>query len=157
VDLLVRGICCLRPGVPNVSENIRVISIVGRFLEHSRIFYFRNNGKEDLFMGSADLMPRNLDHRVETLFPIEDEGIKRQVISDVLESYLRDNVKARVLQSDGTYVQLHPGKNPGFDVQLALLNEATGGENGEMTLSVSALPNKYRKYLSSYGRVDPHS
>jgi polyphosphate kinase len=157
VDLLVRGICCLRPGVPNVSENIRVISIVGRFLEHSRIFYFRNNGKEDLFMGSADLMPRNLDHRVETLFPIEDEGIKRQVISDVLESYLRDNVKARILQSDGTYVQQHPGKNPGFDVQLALLNEATGGENGEMTLSVSALPNKYRKYLSSYGRVDPHS
>jgi polyphosphate kinase len=157
VDLLVRGICCLRPGVPNVSENIRVISIVGRFLEHSRIFYFRNNGKEDLFMGSADLMPRNLDHRIEVLFPIEDEGIKRQVISDVLESYLRDNVKARILQADGTYVQQHPGKNPGFDVQLALLNEATGGESGEMTLSVSALPNKYRKYLSSYGRVDPHS
>ena len=157
VDLLVRGICCLRPGVPNVSENIRVISIVGRFLEHSRIFYFRNNGKEDLFMGSADLMPRNLDNRVEVIFPVDDEGIKRQVISDVLESYLRDNVKARILQSDGTYVQQHPGKHPGFDVQLALLNEATGGENGELTLQVSGLPNKYRKYLSSYGRVDPHS
>jgi polyphosphate kinase len=157
VDLLVRGICCLRPGVPNVSENIRVISIVGRFLEHSRIFYFRNNGKEDVFMGSADLMPRNLDNRVEVIFPVEDEGIKRQVISDVLESYLRDNVKARILQSDGTYVQQHPGKNPGFDVQVALLNEATGGENGEITLQVSGLPNKYRKYLSSYGRVDPHS
>jgi len=157
VDLLVRGICCLRPDVPNVSENIRVISIVGRFLEHSRIFYFRNNGKEDVFMGSADLMPRNLDNRIEVLFPIEDESIKRQVITDVLEAYLRDNVKARILQTDGTYVQQHPGKGPGFDVQLALLNEATGGENGEVTLSVSALPNKYRKYLSSYGRVDPHS
>ena len=157
VDLLVRGICCLRPGVPNVSENIRVISVVGRFLEHSRIFYFRNGGEEEIYMGSADLMPRNLDNRVEVLFPIEDESIKREVITDVLGSYLRDNVKARVLQPDGTYVQQHPGKGPGFDAQLALLNEATGGETGEMTLSVSALPNKYRKYLSSYGRVDPHS
>ena len=89
--------CCLRPGVPRVSENIRVVSIVGRFLEHSRIFYFRNGGKDEILMGSADLMPRNLDHRVETLFPIEDEGIRTYVLHDVLEAYLRDNVKARVL------------------------------------------------------------
>ena len=91
VDLIVRGMCCLRPGVPGVSENIRVVSIVGRFLEHSRIYYFRNGGKDELLMGSADLMPRNLDHRVETLFPVEDDAIRSYIVNDVLEAYLRDN------------------------------------------------------------------
>jgi polyphosphate kinase len=156
VDLLVRGICCLRPGVPKVSDNIRVVSIVGRFLEHHRIFYFRNGGKEEIFMGSADLMPRNLDNRVEVLFPIEDESIRAYVLSDVLEAYLRDNYKARVLQSDGSYARVMPPKDgPVLDAQAALLSQA-GGDSSEMTVAISALPNKYRKYLTSYGRVDPH-
>ena len=84
VDLLVRGICCLRPGVPGVSENIRVTSIVGRFLEHSRIFYFRNGGEEEIYLGSADLMPRNLNRRVEVLFPVEDEELMRRVRDEIL-------------------------------------------------------------------------
>ena len=156
VDLLVRGICCLRPGVPKVSENIRVISIIGRFLEHSRIYYFRNGGKEELFMGSADMMPRNLDNRVETLFPIEDEGIRNYVISELLPTYLRDNVKARVLQGDGSYLRLHPpDSGPALDAQAWLASQASN-EGNEITVSLSALPNKYRKYLTSYGRVDPH-
>jgi polyphosphate kinase len=156
VDLLVRGICCLRPGVPKVSENIRVVSIVGRFLEHHRIFYFRNGGREEILMGSADLMPRNLDNRVEVLFPIEDESIKAYVLNDVLEAYLRDNYKARILQSDSSYVRATPHKDdPVFDSQAALLSQANS-DNSEMTVSISALPNKYRKYLTSYGRVDPH-
>jgi polyphosphate kinase len=105
VDLLVRGICCLRPGVDGLSENIRVSSIVGRFLEHSRIYYFRNGGQEDIYLGSADLMTRNLDYRVEVLFPIEDERLIRHLRDEVLATYLADNVKARWLRADGTYAQ----------------------------------------------------
>lgn len=108
VDLIIRGICCLVPGVPGLSENINVISIVGRFLEHSRFYYFYNNGSEDLYSGSADLMPRNLDRRVEVVFPIESEEIKRIVIDSYLKMSLRDNVKARVLQPDGKFVFKQP-------------------------------------------------
>jgi polyphosphate kinase len=103
VDLLVRGACCLRPGIKGVSENIRVTSIVGRFLEHSRIFYFRNGGDEEIYLGSADLMPRNLNRRVELLFPVEDPLLRRRIRDEILETYLLDNVKARRMQSDGTY------------------------------------------------------
>ena len=102
IDLIVRGICCLKVGIPGVSENITIRSIVGTFLEHSRIFYFYNNGWEDVFMGSADWMPRNLDKRVEILFPVEDEYCKKQVI-EVLKIQLDDNVKAHFLQPDGSY------------------------------------------------------
>ena len=109
IDLLVRGICCLRPGVAGVSENIRVTSIVGRFLEHSRIYYFRNGGAEEIFVGSADLMPRNLDGRVEALFPIEDPSIRDALRDDVLFLQLRDDVKARQLQTDGTYRRVERG------------------------------------------------
>ncbi len=105
VDLLIRGICCLRPQVPGISDNIQVISIVGRFLEHSRIYYFHNNGEEEIFVGSADLMPRNLNRRVEVLFPIEDRRLIRHLRDRVLEIYLADNVKARLMQPDGTYVR----------------------------------------------------
>jgi polyphosphate kinase len=105
VDLLVRGVCCLRPGVPGVSENIRVISIVGRFLEHSRIYYFRNNGDPQIYVGSADLMPRNLNRRVEILFPIEETRVIRFLRDEVLDVYLSDNVKAREMRPDGTYVR----------------------------------------------------
>ena len=103
IDLLVRGICCLRPGLPGISENIRVISVVGRFLEHSRIYYFWNNGDEEVYLGSADLMPRNLNRRVEVLFPIQDERYIRYLRDDVLDAYGRDTEKARLLQRDGTY------------------------------------------------------
>ena len=112
VDLLARGICCLRPGVPGLSENIRVTSIVGRFLEHSRIYYFHNNGQEEIYLGSADLMTRNLDYRVEVLFPVEDERLIRHLRDEVLVTYQADNVKARWLRPDGTYEHhlLTPGE-----------------------------------------------
>jgi polyphosphate kinase len=103
VDLLVRGICCLRPGVPNIGENIRVTSIVGRFLEHSRIFYFHNGGKEEVYLGSADMMPRNLNRRVELAFPVEDPKLVRYLRDEVLATYLSEVVKARHMNADGTY------------------------------------------------------
>ena len=109
VDLLVRGICCLRPGIRGVSENIRVTSIVGRFLEHSRIYYFRNagngNGSEEIYLGSADLMPRNLNRRVEVMFPVRDAKLIRHLHDDVLATYLADVVKARYMQPDGSYLR----------------------------------------------------
>lgn len=102
IKLIVRGICCLKAGVPNLSENIEVRSIVGNFLEHSRIFLFENGGREEVYMGSADWMPRNLDRRVEILFPVEDEALKARLIH-ILDVQLADNVKAHLLQPDGTY------------------------------------------------------
>ncbi len=111
VDLLVRGICCLRPGIQGLSENIRVISIVGRFLEHSRIYYFRNGGDEEIWLGSADLMPRNLNQRVEVLFPIEDRAMSRGIYENILLTYLADNLKARQMNPDGSYRRLHPPRD----------------------------------------------
>jgi polyphosphate kinase len=105
IDLLVRGICCLRAGLPGVSDNIRVVSIVGRFLEHSRVFYFRNNGEEEIYAGSADLMPRNLNRRVEVMFPIQDKRLIRRIY-DCLQLWLSDNVKAREMQADGSYKRI---------------------------------------------------
>ena len=105
IDLIIRGICCLKVGIPGVSENITVRSIVGNFLEHSRIFYFYSDGKEQLFMGSADLMPRNLDKRVEIVFPVEDPRLKEEV-KHILHIQLADNVKAHILQPDGTYEKI---------------------------------------------------
>ena len=107
VDLIVRGICCLRPGVKEISENIRVVSIVGRFLEHSRIFYFHNNGQEEIFMGSADWMPRNLDRRVEAVVPIADPDLLKD-LQEILGIMLADNRHAWDLQPDGRYVQRRP-------------------------------------------------
>ncbi len=105
IDLIVRGICCLKVGIPGVSETIRVRSIVGNFLEHSRIFYFYNGGRPEYYMGSADWMPRNLDRRVEILFPVEDEEIRKSVYH-ILDVELRDNVKAHVLNADGAYEKI---------------------------------------------------
>ena len=104
IELVVRGICCLKAGVPGLSENISVRSIVGNFLEHSRIFYFHNDGSPEVYMGSADWMPRNLDRRVEIMFPVEDEKLKEEVIH-ILDVELEDNVKAHILQPDGTYAK----------------------------------------------------
>jgi polyphosphate kinase len=108
IDLLVRGVCCLRPGLEGISENIQVTSIVGRFLEHSRIYYFLNGGQEQVFLGSADLMPRNIDRRVEVLFPVEESRLIRQLHDNVLDIYLRDTVKARRMNPDGSYVRVVP-------------------------------------------------
>ncbi len=105
IDLIVRGICCLKVGIPDISENIRVRSIVGNFLEHSRIFYFHNAGREKIFLGSADWMPRNLERRVEIMFPIEEEGLKQKVMH-LLQVQLDDTMKARVLTADGTYERI---------------------------------------------------
>src|SRR5437667_3226031 len=108
IDLIVRGICCLRPKIPDLSENIRVISIVGRFLEHSRIYYFSNDGQPDLFLSSADWMPRNFLRRVELAFPIENPALRDNIINEVLPRFLNDRVKSRELQPDGSYRRLKP-------------------------------------------------
>src|SRR5437773_2034611 len=118
IDLVVRGICCLRPRVPDLSENIRVISIVGRFLEHSRIFYFENAGQPRVFLSSADWMPRNFFRRIELAFPVENPALRDQIINEVLPSFLHDRVKARELQPDGTYRRLKPeGTEPRAQAQ----------------------------------------
>lgn len=131
VDLQVRGMCCLRPGLPDVSENISVTSVVGRFLEHPRIYYFHNNGKEEILVGSADLMPRNLDRRVEQLFPIEEPHLKDAMINYILNVHLQDNVKARRLLPDGSYEPVEPSDDkPVLDSQAWMI-EHRGQWNGE--------------------------
>ncbi|NLF00574.1 MAG: polyphosphate kinase 1 [Anaerolineales bacterium] len=119
VDLQVRGICCLRPDVPGVSDTISVTSVVGRFLEHARIFYFRNGGAEEVLLGSADLMPRNLDRRVECLYPVDDPQLRESIVSHILSVHLKDNMQARRLRPDGAYERIQPGENePEIDSQL---------------------------------------
>ncbi|NWF84375.1 MAG: polyphosphate kinase 1 [Bryobacteraceae bacterium] len=123
-DLLVRGICCLRPGIPGISDRIRVTSVVGRFLEHSRIYYFHNDGEEEIYLGSADLMPRNINRRVETLFPILTPSLVKTIRDRILAIYLSDNVKARSMQADGSYIRRPRPKNVRpVDAQLALLEK----------------------------------
>ena len=124
VELLVRGICCLKVGIPGVSENIQVRSIVGEFLEHSRIFYFENGGNPEIYMGSADWMPRNLDRRVEIVFPVEDKKIKKE-LEHVLDLEFRDNVKAHLLQPDGTYVKPDKRGKTQINSQMGFCMEAT--------------------------------
>lgn len=137
IDLLVRGICCLRPGLPGISDNIQVISLVGRFLEHSRIYYFHNQGTPDLYVGSADLMPRNLDRRVEILFPIEDPDLRRDIVENILLVYLRDTAQSHLLQSDGTYIPratlVAEGEQP-FDSQSWFLGQGQALEGGTQPL-----------------------
>lgn len=124
IELIVRGMCGLRPGIPGLSDNIRVISIVGRFLEHSRIYYFHNGSNPIIYLGSADLMPRNLNRRIETLFPIEDLGIKHELM-EILEISMADNVNAHILQVDGSYVRLSPGdEKPRRSSQAELMARA---------------------------------
>ncbi len=108
IDMIIRGICCLRPGLPGVSDNIRVTSIVGRFLEHSRIYYFGNGGAPEVYLGSADLMPRNLDRRVEIVFPVKDPGLRTYLRDGVLAVELANNTRARVLKAGGEYVCRDP-------------------------------------------------
>src|SRR6059036_3176166 len=118
IDLIVRGICCLRPKIPGLSENIRVISIVGRFLEHSRIYYFENAGDPVVYLSSADWMPRNFYRRIEVAFPIETPALRDQIVNEVIPTFLNDRVKARELQPDGTYRRLKPeGPEPRSQAQ----------------------------------------
>jgi polyphosphate kinase len=138
IDLLVRGICCLRPGLAGVSETIRVISIVGRFLEHSRIFYFRNGGEEEVYLGSADLMPRNLNHRVEILFPIADPKLVRYLRDEVLAVYLSDNVKARCMSSEGSYTRMAPRDGePPVNSQTWILKHRASSPNPRDSLQIT--------------------
>jgi polyphosphate kinase len=127
IDLIVRGVCCLRPGIPGVSENIRVRSIIGRFLEHTRIYYFLNDGKAELFCSSADWMERNLHHRVESCFPIEDKKIRERMIKE-LDYYLQDNLQAWELQSDGSYQRCERGEGEAVSAQLTLLQAMSEAE-----------------------------
>ncbi len=130
IDLIVRGICALRPGVRGVSNRIRVRSIVGRFLEHSRIFYFANGGEEEIYLGSADWMPRNLYERVEVTFPVKDAMLRQRIRSEILEAYLRDTAKARLLRADGSYVRPKlPAGAGGFNAQEFLIAVAEGRQN----------------------------
>ena len=126
VDLIVRGICMLRPGVPGMSENIRVRSVVGRFLEHSRVFYFANGGDEELYIGSADWMARNLKHRIEVVSPVSDPNSKRYLKDVLLEAYLRDNTRARQLQSDGSYRPISEKADKEFDSQTYFFKRSPG-------------------------------
>jgi polyphosphate kinase len=131
IDLIVRGQCTLVPGLRGISSRIRVRSIVGRYLEHSRIFYFENGGKPEIYLGSADWMPRNLYERVEVLFPLKDELLRQRICNEILPAYLADNVKARVLGADGEYTYVSRGrKGKGFSVQNHLMALAHDEGNG---------------------------
>jgi polyphosphate kinase len=122
VDLIVRGICCLRPGIPGISENIRVRSIVGRFLEHTRCYYFHNDGDEQLYCASADWMDRNLLRRIEVMFPIRDPAMKTRLVGD-LTTYLADNTQSWELKADGKYERLKVGDDEAVSAQTALLRQ----------------------------------
>lgn len=129
IDLIIRGVCCLRPGLKDISENIRVISIVGRFLEHSRVFYFHNNGEEEIYIGSADWMRRNLDRRVEVITPVQELDIAKD-LQEVLGIMLADNRQAWELQADGSYIQRTPGENcPESHSQKILMSMALRSTN----------------------------
>lgn len=161
VDLIVRGMCALRPGIRGVSERIRVRSIVGRFLEHSRIFYFANGGEDEIYLGSADWMPRNLYERVEVVFPVKDALLRQRISQEILDAYLADRVKAKFLQSDGTYVlanqlprkrrMLADGANPmnelpDLNAQEFLLALAEGKRPSETP--VAAAPRRRRSVVT---------
>jgi polyphosphate kinase len=121
--MIVRGLCCLRPGIPAVSDTIKVRSIVGRFLEHSRLYYFLNDGDEEIYISSADLMERNLDRRVEVMCPVKDASIRRHLRDTVLETLLNDTHRAWELQANGSYLRVRPaeGAEP-INSQLQLLD-----------------------------------
>jgi polyphosphate kinase len=147
IDLIVRGICCLRPGVPGTSENIRVISIVDRFLEHARIFHFEAGGKKEVYLSSADWMPRNFVRRVEVMFPVEDPELRNRVIEEILAVSLADNVKARRLLPDGKYERVKAEGKPAVRSQARFMelarekaqsNPALAGQSGSFAVRPAA-------------------
>lgn len=123
IDLIIRGVCCLRPGIPNVSDNISVRSIVGRFLEHSRVFYFHNNGDTQIYCASADWMDRNFFRRVEVAFPIEGKMLRKRLIQETLAAYLQDDMQAWILRSDGQYQRVELGNRKPYSAQMVLLQK----------------------------------
>ena len=127
IDLIIRGVCCLRPSLKGISDNIQVRSIVGRFLEHSRIFCFHARGEEIIYCSSADWMTRNLHYRVEACFPIEEKRPREQILEQGLQNYLSDNTQAWILQSDGSYRRARPGAHKARSAQRALLDHYCGG------------------------------
>jgi polyphosphate kinase len=136
IDLIIRGVCTLRAGVPGLSERIRVRSIVGRFLEHSRIFHFANGGDDEIYIGSADWMPRNLFERCEVVFPVRDPAVRARIHDEILPALLADTIKARLQQPDGSYVRaVRPLKDaPPFSSQDFLMQLAEG------KVDLSAIP-----------------
>ncbi len=161
IDLQVRGFCCLRPGIPGVSDKITVVSVVGRFLEHARIYYFHNGGDEEILLGSADMMPRNLDRRVEQLFPIEDPSIRAAIRDRILAIHLMDNVKARWMQPDGKYVRLHPAPGyPEIDSQRWMADHAGvwngyGNDRGLELAHLAPIMARRRTLPGEVGRGEP--
>ncbi len=149
IDLIIRGMCCLRPCVPGISENIRVRSLVGRFLEHSRVYYFGNNGDAKIYLGSADMMQRNLNTRVETLFPIDALELRGVILKSLLEPQLVDTANAHELQADGSYIHVRPeeGEQP-FDSQayfithpLFTIDDEDNEDDGDLPdETISAIP-----------------
>jgi polyphosphate kinase len=158
IDLLVRGICALRPGIRGISDHIRVRSIVGRFLEHSRIFYFHNGGEEEVYLGSADWMPRNLYERVEVLFPLKDTMLRERVRHEILGVYLADNLKTRLLQKNGSYIRAWqaqgkrkpPSGTAAFNAQDFLIGLAEGKSHLE-SVPDPPRPTRRRKVVSGKG------
>ncbi len=143
IDLIVRGQCALVPGVRGLSSRIKVRSIVGRFLEHSRIYYFENGGKPELFLGSADWMPRNLYERVEAMFPLKDPKLCARVCDEILSSYLADTRKARILNSDGTYSRPRSVRNGhGFSAQEHFMQLASGVVDSPRTRPLAGSPGR---------------
>jgi polyphosphate kinase len=126
VDLIVRGVCALKPGVPGLSENIRVLSVIGRFLEHTRIFYFRNNLQNDVYCASADWMDRNFFRRIEVCFPLLDKKLKKRVIEEGLKAYLHDNMQAWDMDEKGIYRRKKPRRSARKCAQNLLLKQFTG-------------------------------
>ena len=146
IDLLIRGICCLRPGLAGISDNIRAVSIVDRFLEHSRILVFGEGNKQQVFLSSADWMPRNFDRRVEVMFPIESEDLRRRIVDEIIPTYLSDNARTRILRADGTYARATPADGPTHRSQYELLQKAAAreretAEEDRMPLSFDAITN----------------
>ena len=143
IDIVERGICALKPGVPGLSENITVRSIVGNFLEHARIFYFYNDGFEDVYMGSADWMPRNLDKRVEITLPVEDEDLKKRVI-EIMEIQLSDTLKAHIMQPDGSYAKQDLRGREMLEAQNYFCKQAMGSlkEDDKKKVSRIFIPRK---------------
>jgi polyphosphate kinase len=129
IDLIVRGICSIRPGIPGVSENIRVRSVVGRFLEHSRIFYFANGGADEIYCGSADWMPRNLFERCEVVFPIRDAQIRHRIRNEILAAYLADTAKSRMETAEGAYPRVRAPQGKCFSAQDFFIRVAEGRDS----------------------------
>jgi polyphosphate kinase len=149
IDLIVRGLCCLRPGVPGVSDRIRVRSIVGRFLEHTRIFYFHAAGEERCFCASADWMQRNLFRRVETCFPVEEQRLVQRLVGEGLEPYLADNAQSWILRADGVYERSQPGDRPRFAAQEVLLERLCDAGGAERPADGARQPQRRRERTSA--------